>query len=443
LMSATFADLILNEKEKRLVNQHRRKSRRGLAVLASSVLATAGLSVGVAATASSASTSITLTELDYFSAPGQLTALNGYIKSFEASHPGVTVDRSEVPYGSLITKVLTDASAHDMPNLVAVDNPDVPEVVQTGQMLALSSFKGFTTNGYYTAATNECLFGGKSYCYPVGANSVALIYNIAMLKAAHISPPTTWTQLIAAAKALTTSKVYGLAFSAIGDEESTWQFEPFFWSDGGNLAHVDSTAGVQALTLWKQLIDDGSVSKASLNWGQTPDVSEQFLHGQAAMMVNGPWNFTALNEAGMYYGKQFGIVPVPVRTVGQKVVVPLGGEDWMVGNSGSSAQQQMAWEFIQGMQSPSVMLPMVKAFGYLPAKPAVTKTFLATAGPEWNVFANQTLNARPRTLGLGAKYANMSEAVWTAIQAALSGTSTPSAALSTAQNSISAIISSS
>ena len=30
------------------------------------------------------------------------------------------------------------------------------------------------------------------------------------------------------------------------------------------------------------------------------------------MMVNGPWNFSGLALAHMYYGKQFGIVPVPV-----------------------------------------------------------------------------------------------------------------------------------
>ncbi len=384
---------------------------------------------------------MTLTELDYFSAPGQLQALSAYTKKFEAAHPGVTIKRDEVPYGSLITKVLTDASAHDMPNLLAVDNPDLPEVAATGQLLPLSGEKGFTTSGYYSSAMNECLYHGKYYCYPVGANSVALIYNTAMLKAAHVAPPTTWAQLVTAAKELTTSKHYGIAFSAIGDEESTWQFEPFLWSNGGNLTHIDTTPATQAVSLWQQLISDGSASKAVLNWGQTPDVTEQFLHGQAAMMVNGPWNFPALNQQGWYYGKQFGIVPIPVRVPGQKVVVPLGGEDWAVGASGSTAEQRMAWQFIDGMQQPTAMLQMVKGFGYLPAKQAIARQYLKASGPEWSVFVNQTLNARPRTLGLGANYAKVSQAIWTALQAALSGTSSVSSALSAAQSTISSITS--
>ena len=46
---------------------------------------------------------------------------------------------------------------------------------------------------------------GKYYTLPVaGANSIALIYNIPMLRAANVKPPKTWAQLLTAAKALTT-----------------------------------------------------------------------------------------------------------------------------------------------------------------------------------------------------------------------------------------------
>ena len=95
-------------------------------------------------------------------------------------------------------------------------------------------------------------------------------------------------------------------------------------------SNVASAPGVQALNVWKQLINDGSASKDCLNWSQTPAASTQFIDGKAAMMVNGPWNFPTMNQAKMFYGKQFGIVPVPTRVAGQHVVVPLGGEDWMV-----------------------------------------------------------------------------------------------------------------
>lgn len=415
------------------------RSRRGLAALAAATIAVTGLSQVNAF----AATKITLTEEDYFNTPGQLSGLASYTKQFEAAHPGVTVKRQYVPFANLDTKLLTQATGHDLPNLLAVDNPFVSTMISTGQVVPMSGMKGFSTKGYYPAVINEGLSNGKYYSLPVaGANSIALIYNIAMLKAAHVNPPKTWAQLVSAAKALTTPKRYGIALTCEAAEDTTWQWEPFFWSNGGKgtFANVASAPGVQALSLWKQLVTDGSASKACLNWSQTPAASSQFIAGKAAMMVNGPWNFPTLNLNHMYYGKQFGIVPVPVRVPGQHVVVPLGGEDWMISNSAGSAAQQLAFEYIKGMQTPAQELKLAKAFGYLPGKIAVAKTYLKQVGPEWKVYIDQTLYARPRTLGLGVKYPKISQAVWTAIQAALSGSQSVQAALSTAQSQINTVL---
>ena len=415
------------------------RSRRGLAALAAATIAVTGLSQVTAF----AATKITLTEEDYFNTPGQLSGLASYTKQFEAAHPGVTVKRQYVPFANLDTKLLTQATGHDLPNLLAVDNPFVSTMISTGQVVPLSGMKGFSTKGYYPAVINEGLSNGKYYSLPVaGANSIALIYNIAMLKAAHVNPPKTWAQLVSAAKALTTPKRYGIALTCEAAEDTTWQWEPFFWSNGGKgtFANVASAPGVQALSLWKQLVTDGSASRACLNWSQTPAASSQFIAGKAAMMVNGPWNFPTLNLNHMYYGKQFGIVPVPVRVPGQHVIVPLGGEDWMISNSAGSAAQQLAFEYIKGMQTPAQELKLAKAFGYLPGKIAVAKAYLKQVGPEWKVYIDQTLYARPRTLGLGVKYPKISQAVWTAIQAALSGSQSVQAALSTAQSQINTVL---
>src|SRR5262249_57360851 len=133
-------------------------------------------------------------------------------------------------------------------------------------------------------------------------------------------------------------------------------------------ADVASAPGLRALTVWEQLNDDGSATKDCPNWSEALAASTQFIDGKAAMMVNGPWNFSALAQGKMFYGKQYGIVPVPTRVAGQHVVVPLGGEDWMVSKSGDSATQQMAYEDINGMQPPAMELKMAKQVSYLPAR---------------------------------------------------------------------------
>src|SRR4029077_19427081 len=240
-----------------------------------------------------------------------------------------------------------------LPNLLAVDNPFVSTMISTGQTVALSDLKGFSTKGYFPAIIKEGLDKGKYYSLPVaGANSIALMYNIAMLKAAHVSPPKTWAQLRSVAKTLTTSDHYGIALTCEPAEDTTWQWEPFFWSNGGNFtfSNIASGPGAQALNVWNQLITDGSASKDCLNWSQTPAASTQFIDGKAAMMVNGPWNFPTMNQANLFYGKQWGVVPVPTRVAGQHVVVPLGGEDWMVSKSGGGRRARVGCGLLQGIE---------------------------------------------------------------------------------------------
>jgi multiple sugar transport system substrate-binding protein len=401
-------------------------------------LAAAGCSSSSGGGSGSSGGKTTITELDYFTSSGGNAALNWYNKQFEAAHPGVTVQREVVPYANLITKVLQEASAGDLPNIVLIDNPDVPEVAATGQLRPFDNLPGFTTSGYYPGAMKECQYQGKYYCYPIGTNTIGIFYNKAMFAAAHLPPPATWAQLQSDATALTKPPVYGIAFDATADEQSTWQLEPFFWSNGATLTSVNTPAFTQALQLWVNLVKDGSASKSVLQWGQDPDLTQQFLHKTAAMIEDGPWILPELNSAGWKYNQQYGIVPIPTRLAGQQVVTPLGGETIDLPTSGTSQQQSLAWDWVKGMQQPSVMTHVTSLNYYLPTKPAITAQYLK-GGPEYNVFAKETETARARTIEYGANYPKVSQAIWTAIQAAITGTATPSAALQQAQSTISAI----
>jgi multiple sugar transport system substrate-binding protein len=418
----------------------RRLRRRVLAAVGASLLAVTAAcsSSGSSGGGSSANGKVTITEFDYFTSSGGNAALNWYNAQFMKAHPNVTVKRSVVPYADLITKILQDASAGDMPNLLLIDNPDVPEVAATGQLVALNGMPGFTASGYTAGAISECTYQGKQYCYPIGTNTIGIFYNKAMLAAAHLTPPTTWAQLQSDAEALTTPSHYGIAFDATSDEQSTWQLEPFFWSNGASLSDVSSPAFQQALQLWVNMVKDGSASKSVLSWGQDPDVTQQFLHYKAAMIEDGPWILPELNAAGWKYNQQYGIVPIPTRVAGQKVITPLGGETLDIGAGGSSAQQQAAWEWIRGMQQPATMEHVASLMYYLPSKPAVIGQYLK-GGPEYTVFAQETENSRSRTAQYGANYPKVSQAIWTAIQAAITGTASVGSALQTAQGTISGI----
>jgi multiple sugar transport system substrate-binding protein len=417
-----------------------RPAAKWLAVAGAVLLAVTAAACSSSPSASGGSTSggkVTITEFDYFTGGGN-EAIEWYNAQFMKEHPNITVKRTQVPYADLITKILQDASADDMPNIMLIDNPDVPEVAATGQLVSLNGMSGFTNAGYTAGATDECTYQGKQYCYPLGTNTVGIFYNKKMFAAAHLSPPATWAQLQSDAKTLTTSSHYGIAFDATGDEQSTWQLEPFFWSNGGSLTNVSSTPFQQSLQLWVNMVKDGSASKSVLTWGQDPDVTQQFLNDKAAMIEDGPWIFPELNAAGLKYNVDYGIVPIPTRVAGQKVVTPLGGETMDIGAGGTSAQTQASWEWIQGMQQTANMEKVDSLNYYLPSKTAVLQQYLQ-GGPEFQVFATETETARPRTTEYGANYPKVSQAIWTAIQAAISGTASVSSALSTAQSTVSGI----
>jgi multiple sugar transport system substrate-binding protein len=90
------------------------------------------------------------------------------------------------------------------------------------------------------------------------------------------------------------------------------------------------------------------------------------------------------------------------------------------------------------MQQASVMKHVTSLMYYLPTKPAVTAQVL-TGGPEYTVFAKETETARARTTEYGANYPKVSQAIWTAIQSAITGTSSVTNALQTAQGTISGV----
>ena len=177
---------------------------------------------------------------------------------------------------------------------------------------------------------------------------MGLFYNKAMLKAAGLQPPTTWDELAADAKKLTKPPVYGMAFDATADEQSTCQLEPFFWSNGASLTNVDQPSFESALQLWVNMVKDGSSSKSVLQWGQSPDLAQQFTqkqdggHGRERAVDLPP-----AERGGHEVQRGLRCDLDPVREGRPDPDHPARRETWNLGKSGSSAQQTAAWNWIK------------------------------------------------------------------------------------------------
>jgi multiple sugar transport system substrate-binding protein len=390
------------------------------------LLALAACSSNSSGGSSANSAPITLTEMDYYGSAPQNSQIQGVLNECGAQ-AGVKVVHEEAPRAQLVPKLLQEAASRSLPDLMLVDNPDLQQLASTGGLVSLSA-NDLSTAGLYPSIVSAGSYQGQTYGIAPGVNDLALYYNKDLFTKAGVTPPKTWAQLTADTKALTSGTRKGIAFSAAATEEGSFQFEPFFWSAGADLKNLASPQAVQALTLWKTLVSDGYASKSVVNWSQA-DVEAQFQAGNAAMMVNGPWQLPVLNGTA---GLHFGVVPIPVPSASDPAVSPLGGEVWAVGHSNPSRETK-ALAVVKCLLSPSVSVAWSKDAGYIPSNQAAAAQ-MAKSDPQLAPFIAEVGTAKARTAELGTAYPKVSTVLWTALQQALAGGTSPQAALSQAQS---------
>jgi multiple sugar transport system substrate-binding protein len=190
---------------------------------------------------------------------------------------------------------------------------------------------------------------------------------------------------------------------------------------------LDSPKAAQALQYVTDLVSGGAASKSVVTWSQN-DVADQFVSGNAAMMINGSWNLARLDkETALHYG----VVPIPVPQAGGQPSVALGGEVGAIPITDAAAQQA-AGKVLSCILSDPTMLEWSKAHAYVPSKTAVAAKF-GTETPAMQAFIDEVGTAKSRTAELGEKYPKVSQALADAIQAALTGKQPVDQALKTAQ----------
>ncbi len=367
-----------------------------------------------------------ITALDYYTDEPLHTEW-GHMLTACGKSVGVTVEQTSVPGASLIPKVLQQASSRTLPDLLMLDNPDLQQIAQTGALTPLDQY-GIDSSGFAKGILSASTYQGKVYGLAPEVNTIALFYNKDMLAKAGVAVPTTWDQLKAAAAKLTRPGRYGMAVDADASFESAWQFLPFLWSNGGDEKQLDTPQAAQALQLWVDLVRSGSMSKSVLDWTQ-PDVSDQFIAGRTAMMINGPWQIADLNQAKNLH---WGVAPIPVREAGQPLVTPLGGEVWTVPQNASKARQEKAAQVLACVNGSTNMLALAEHDFTVPARPAVAAQY-AEQVPSMAAFVKGVAVSRARTSELGVRWPEAATGIYTAIQSALTGEQTPEEALKHAQ----------
>ncbi len=396
----------------------------------SSSAATSASSASSAASSAGGSTGGTLTVWDPYP---QFDNSSDWVKLLDScgTEAGVTVKRASFDTTDLTTKTLLAAQQGAAPNVLIIDNPVVSTLADAG-VLNTTDALGISTDGIAPNILAAGQLDGKTYGVPIGANTLALYYNKAVLKAAGVDVASVkdWASLTDALAKVKAVGKKGITFSAIGTEEGSFQFLPWFWGSGANLTQLDSTQGVAALQLWTDWLNKGYAPNSVIQNTQTTSWQE-FATGDYAFGENGTWQLGNAKKSGL----DWGVIPIPAQN-GGNAAAPTGGEFVTMPVQKDSSMNTASQKMVSCLVSPDNVYTTDNTLSYVSALPDVQAKQVA-ANPDLAPWVEAVKVAKGRTSdNLGTKYPKISEQMWGAIQAGLSGSKSPADAMKAAQAAV-------
>jgi multiple sugar transport system substrate-binding protein len=374
-------------------------------------------------------------------------------KEFEKAHPNVTVNISPGASSTdqLLQKLSAGFAGDQYPDMSYAFGSWAGQLEASGRTLDISAevkkpevkWDEFTAAARGTAQPT----GKKVIGFPAVVDNIGLLYNKTLFDKAGLAYPTadwTWDDFRNAAKKLTdtANHIYGYGYSVSGSEETTWQFWPHLWQNGGSILNSAGTksefaspAGDDALTFLRSMaVDDKSVylDQTDEKFGQL------FVSNRIGMITSGPWELSDLKTGGTKYG----VVQLP-GTSGDHQTVS-GPDIWALFDHHDANRAYWATQFAEWLTSDAQDERFNVAIGNLPLRSSeATSAAVAKESadyPGYDVFVANSKNVkqtRPTTKG----YADLSVAIGKAISYVLQGQGEPKSALDQAAKTADAAMS--
>lgn len=367
--------------------------------------------------------------------------VEGLAKEFEEAHPNVTIDLSPGASSTdqLLQKLSAGFAGDQYPDMSYAFGSWAGQLEASGRTLDIADevkkpevkWDEFTAAARGTAQPS----GEKVIGFPAVVDNIGLLYNKTLFDQAGLAYPTadwSWDDFREAAKKLTdpANHIYGYGYSVSGSEETTWQYWPHLWQNGGAILNDDATksafaspAGDEALSFLRDMaVTDKSVylDQTDVKFGQL------FVSDRIGMITSGPWQLSDLKTGGTKYG----VVPLP-GTDGDHQTVS-GPDIWALFDHHDKNRAYWATQFAQWLTSAEQDERFNVALGNLPLRSSEASSEAvaeeAAQYPGYEVFVANSANVkqtRPTTQG----YAGLSVAVGKAISSVLQGDGEPKAAL--------------
>jgi multiple sugar transport system substrate-binding protein len=298
------------------------------------------------------------------------------IPEFEAANPGITIRHEVRPYDDFRQLVAAAVQAGEGPDVLNVFFGWVPAYVQQQFLVPFPQdiFPHDQIEENFFPMVQSSKIQGEYYALPIAVRTLALFCNNDLMEEAGITPPTTWDELVEAAKA--TTKKDGDNFETvgftwdIGGQGHNWWREGLIRQNGGAPSSDDnrtlqwtSPEAVEAFNYHCSFLLEHGVTQ---NGFQT-DGATAFASGKAGFHVDGSYRVGSyLNDAP---DLNYSIVPLPEKE--QKSSFASYWANTITRNAAEGDKLIAAAKWIDFLSSADVQKRWTPATGELPARTAL------------------------------------------------------------------------
>ncbi|MFF3203979.1 ABC transporter substrate-binding protein [Streptomyces sp. NPDC002962] len=365
---------------------------------------------------------------------GDLTGYLGpLLQGWNRAHPGEKVTLVELPDSADESRaqMITDlrGGTRSRFDVLNIDVAWTSEFAAAGWIRPLPRDR-FPLGTFLRPVVDTATYDGRLYAVPYVTNAGLLLYRKDVLAEEGVPPPRTWAELERAAKTIAPRHgLYGYAGQFLPYEGLTVNAAEAVYSAGGTIlgdegdrVTVDSAAR-EGIGFLARGVRDGWVPKEALTY--TEEESRQaFQDGHLLFLRNWPYAYVSASAAGSGLAGKVGAVPLPGRD-GPGTSV-LGGSNLAVNAHAEhpdTAARLIAYLTSEGVQRQVLTrgaLPPVRADLY--EDPELVRRF-----PYLPTLRTSVLTAAPRPKS--PRYDQVSMVVQAVVHDAMSGHSTPEAAV--------------
>jgi multiple sugar transport system substrate-binding protein len=282
------------------------------------------------------------------------------IAAFEASQPRIKVRVVVDPTGA--NGVRAARSKSDSPDVIRINNFQMPEFVSTGSLLALDDLiaRDKVDTSDYLISMDQTRVNGKVWGLQQDYRIPIYIYRKSKFDEAKIStPPRTYAEVSALGSRLTkpTQMAYGVPIGlsgGIGGAQAFMEFivsslvagnsDPFFSPRGRDIGFSEQRL-LLAATIVKDLFAKKAASPVSLQFAYN-ELQDAVRAGTVASATFGLYRYRGLKAA---VGNDLAWAPAPSVQPNDKHAV----YGFQMGINRNSPRQGAAWEFVKFMGSPA------------------------------------------------------------------------------------------